>query len=336
MRRCGFALVVLVTSAACAGAEPVAPPLATSTTADVVERFAPVERRPVADATTTVREVAVGGRTRAYRLRASPAPAGGPGRPLALVLHGKGGSAEEMEQHSGLNTAADASGVVLAYLEGVEEGWSASPEPTELRPDPAADVDFARAVVDELTGTAHVDPDHVYVVGLSEGGIMALRLAAEHPDWFAGAASVAGQLPGPPSAVRPTGPVPVLSIYGDADPLRPIDGLVAASSGTPAIGKEPPRPTISTAETAEAFCRAGDAGERRREELPPTAPPDGTSISRDTCTNPDSGLRVVSITVHGGGHTWPGGTFPYRQAVVGATSRQLSAADTVIDFLLGG
>nr|Q5J1R3.1 RecName: Full=Putative esterase NocK; Flags: Precursor [Nocardia uniformis subsp. tsuyamanensis]AAT09798.1 NocK [Nocardia uniformis subsp. tsuyamanensis] len=339
-RRSGLALAVLVSSAACAGAEPVAPPPAPAPTAPsavAVERFTPVERRPVADATTTAREVVVAGRTRAYRLHASPgAPALPEGRPLALVLHGKGGSAEEMERHSGLNAAADAAGVALAYLEGVAEGWSASPEPTDLRPDPDADVDFARAVVDELTGAARVDPDHVYAIGFSEGGMMALRLAAEHPDWFAGVASVAGQLPSPPAEVRPTGPIPVLSIYGDADPLRPFDGLSTAPADTPAIGKEPPKPTISTAETVEAFCRAGGADERRREEARPAAAPGGTSTSRETCANPDSGLRVVSITVHGGGHTWPGGTFPYRPAVVGATDRQLSTADTAVDFLLGG
>ncbi|WP_306744688.1 alpha/beta hydrolase family esterase [Saccharothrix yanglingensis] len=339
LSRCSSALVIVVAPvalAACSGPEPAAPPPTTSSISPVAEQTRrPVERRPVTDAATTVREISVAGRTRSYRLRASPAPVDDPGRPLALVLHGKGGSAEEMERHSGLNAVADAAGVALAYLEGVDEGWSASPKPTELRPDPAADVDFARAVVDELTDVAQVDPDHVYAVGLSEGGIMALRLAAEHPDWFAAVASVAGQLPGPPAEVRPTGPVPVLSIYGDADPLRPIGGLVDVPPGTPVIGKEPPKPTLSTAETVEAFCRVGDADERRHEELPATATPDGTSLSRDSCTNPDSGLRVVSITVHGGGHTWPGGTFPHRPSTVGVTSGQLSAADTVVDFLLG-
>ncbi|WP_016697839.1 alpha/beta hydrolase family esterase, partial [Actinoalloteichus spitiensis] len=294
----------------------------------------PRPARPITDAVTTVRSVPVDGRDRSFRLRLSPGPAEDDGWPLLLALHGKGGSALEMEEHSGLNEAADAAGVAVAYLEGVDQGWGAAPRPTELRPDPNADVAYTRAVLDQLLDDARINPDRVFVVGFSEGAIMALRLAAEHPDWFAAAASVAGQLPAPPAEVRPSGPIPLLSIYGDADPLRPIEGLTSQPEGTPPIGREPPRPTVSTADTVDAFCRAGGADEQHHEEPPLTAPPDGTSLTRATCVNPDTGLEVVSIVVRGGGHTWPGGTFPNPARTVGVTSRQISAAETVLDFLV--
>ncbi len=294
----------------------------------------PAQRRVVTDAATEVREITLAGTSRSYRLHISGLPAEGAGWPLLLVLHGKGGSAARMERYSGLNEAADARGVAVAYLEGRHEGWAAAPRPTRLRPDPESDVDFAGAVIDELIRTAGVDPDHVYVAGFSEGGAMALRLAAERPGWFAAAASVAGQLAGPPAPVRPRGPIPVLSIYGDADPLRPIGGLAGVPERTPEIGKEPPMPTQSTAETVAAFREAGGASRHRHEDLPATAPADGTSVSRDTWTNPGTGLQVVSVIVHGGGHTWPGGDFRSPARTVGATSGQLSAAETVLDFLV--
>ncbi|APU15013.1 MULTISPECIES: alpha/beta hydrolase family esterase [Actinoalloteichus] len=331
-QRCALAIAVTTALTACTAPEPAAPPAPADPAAAGEE--APAALRPATDAVTTLRDISVAGTPRSYRLRMAESPAEHPGRPLILVLHGKGGSAAEMERYSGLNAAADAHGVAAAYLQGANEGWGASPQPTALRPDPDADIDFARAVIDELTSTTQIDPDRVAVAGFSEGGLMALRLAAEHPDWFTAAASVAGQLPGPPVPVQPSGPIPLLSVYGDADPLRPIDGLTTPPEGTPPIGQEPPRPTISTADTVNAFCRAGGADEHRHEELPDTDQPDGTSLTRDTCTNPTTGLRVESIVVHGGGHTWPGGEFPNPPRTVGTTSRQLSAADAVVDFLL--
>jgi polyhydroxybutyrate depolymerase len=332
-----LAAAVLVLSGACsspAREPPRESPPSTVTSPATPLGDVPARPRPgpVTDARTDVREIVVAGQARSYLLHMSARPV--EGTPLLLVLHGKGGSAQEMERYTGLNAAADAAGVAVAYLQGRYDGWAAAPRPTALRPDPAADVDFARAVIDELVDTAAVDPERVYVAGFSAGGAMALRLAAEHPGWFAAAASVAGQLPGPPAPVRPTGPIPVLSIYGDADPLRPIGGLADPPPATPGIGQEPPIATISTADTVAAFCRAGEAGELSREDLPAAAPPDGTSVSRSTCANPETGLRVTSLVVHGGGHTWPGGEFRTRARTVGVTSRQLSAATTVLDFLV--
>ncbi|WP_460444167.1 CE1 family esterase, partial [Amycolatopsis cihanbeyliensis] len=191
------ALVSLVPVLLCGCSSPEQPPPRPAVSSSLADGGGtPAKRRPVTDADTEVREITAAGRSRSYRLHSSARPAEGAGRPLLLVLHGKGGSAERMERYSGLNEAADAVGVAVAYLEGLSAGWSASPRPTALRPNPAADVDFAHAVIEELSHTADIDPEHVYVAGFSEGGAMALRLAAERPDWFAAAASVAGQLAG--------------------------------------------------------------------------------------------------------------------------------------------
>ncbi|MFI9170977.1 hypothetical protein [Streptomyces lincolnensis] len=52
------------------------------------------------------------------------------------------------------------------------------------------------------------------------GGSMALRMAADRPGLLTGAAAVSGELPTGAAEVRPTGPVPVMIVYGADDPVR--------------------------------------------------------------------------------------------------------------------
>jgi len=43
---------------------------------------------------------------------------------------------------------------------------------------------------------------------------------------------------------------------------------------------------------------------------------------------------VISLTIVGGGHTWPGGPQYARPIVVGLASRQISASREIADFML--
>ncbi|MZD54569.1 hypothetical protein GTX07_12095, partial [Streptomyces sp. SID5606] len=58
------------------------------------------------------------------------------------------------------------------------------------------------------------------------------------------------------AAVKPTGPVPVLVVYGADDPVRPLAGLPSP----PPDPEEPILPSLSARDTAEAFADAGGAG----------------------------------------------------------------------------
>jgi polyhydroxybutyrate depolymerase len=271
-------------------------------------------------------QLRVDGDTRRYLLHR---PAADGRRPLVIAFHGRGADAAEMREKTRLEEAAAARGMLVAFPEGIAHGWGAGTRVTKQRPDPDLDVRFTEALIKHLVRTERADPERVYVVGFSNGGSMALRMAADRPGLLAGAASVSGQLPSGDAAVKPAGPVPVMVVYGADDPVRPLAGWPSP----PPDPEEPIVPTLSARDSAQAFASAGGAGEPvtreekgydrtvwRLEEAPKGDRPDGT---------------VQLLVVHDAGHTWPGSTVPPPEGF-GPVSKALNATDTILDFLTGG
>ncbi|MFE6845493.1 alpha/beta hydrolase family esterase [Streptomyces sp. NPDC057686] len=263
----------------------------------------------------------VDGGTREYLLH-RPAAAGGGPRPLLIAFHGRGADAEHLRRQSGLDRAAESRGMLLVYPEARGKAWGASTAPTPERPDPDADVRFTEALIAGLVRTGRADPHRVYVAGFSNGGSMALRMAAQRPDLVAGAAAVSGELPTGSAAVKPTGPVPVLIVYGAEDPVRPLAGL--PSPGPAGPGEEPITATMSARASAEAFATAGGAGGPAEEG--------GPGYDSVTWQPGPAGAAVRLLVMHGAGHTWPGSAVA-PPAGFGPVSTALDASSTLLDFL---
>ncbi|MEV5866129.1 PHB depolymerase family esterase [Streptomyces tendae] len=280
-------------------------------------------------------QLRVDGDIRQYLLHRPPAQAAdgdgngdGP-KPLLIAFHGRGADAAELRAKTRLERAATARGMLVAFPEGLGRGWGAGAQATKQRPDPALDVRFTEALIKHLVRTERADPDQVYVAGFSNGGSMALRMAAERPALLAGAASVSGQLPTGDAAVEPTGPVPVMVVYGADDPVRPLSGLPSP----PPDPEEPILPTRSARDSAAAFAAAGGAGE------PVTREEKGYDrtvwrLGKDDAPGGDrrSGGTVQLLVVDDAGHTWPGSTVPPPEGF-GPVSKALDATDTILDFL---
>lgn len=246
-------------------------------------------------------------------------------RPLLLAFHGRGESAEDMRERAHLDKAAGARGMLVAHLEAVQQVWSADTAPTPRRPDPNTDLRFADALISTLVSKGEADPERVYAAGFSNGGSMALRLAAERPAKVAGAASVSGQLAVGPAKAGPAGPVPVMIVYGADDPVRPMAGV--PNPPPPAAGQEPMTATVSTRAGAEAFARAAGTKPPVTEERP------GYVRTLWAAAKP-GGTPVELLVMKGAGHTWPGSTVS-PPPDFGRTSKALNATTTVLDFLQG-
>ncbi|GAA1358280.1 alpha/beta hydrolase family esterase [Streptomyces beijiangensis] len=271
-------------------------------------------------ATDTREQLRVDGSTRTYLLH-SPAARDDSPKPLVIAFHGSGEGAAGMRERTGLDRAAASRSLLIAYPEGLRHAWGAGSVATGERPDPDADVRFTEALVQELVRTGKADPDRVYAVGFSNGGSMALRMAAQRPGLLAGAASVAGQLPTGAARVRPTGPVPVMIIHGADDPVRPVGGL--PDPGPARAGAAPITPTMSSLASAQAFAAAdGARGASLRSEA---------GYDRITWRPGPSGATVQLLVMHGAGHTWPG-TSATPPAGFGRVSRVLDATGTILGF----
>jgi polyhydroxybutyrate depolymerase len=163
------------------------------------------------------------------------------------------------------------------------------------------DVAFLRAIIDWSADRYGTFPDRVIVAGMSNGACMAHRMALEASDQVAVLAAVSGQMPASLADTAPSHAVSAVLIHGTADSVAPITGGYSRHRGP---NGELRGRVLSMDESGARWraidrCPAGPS-ETRATEL----------SSRDTSQAGAGGTRVVTWTVFGGGHTWPGTPVP--------------------------
>ncbi len=75
-----------------------------------------------------------------------------------------------------------------------------------------------------------MDRKRVYLIGHSNGGSMAYRMACQFSDQVAGIASLAGTTFMDPTQCRPSEPVNILHIHGTAETIDPYAGGADSTS----------------------------------------------------------------------------------------------------------
>jgi polyhydroxybutyrate depolymerase len=142
--------------------------------------------------------------------------------PLLILLHGYALDSKLAVGYWHIGPIAEAHGIIYVAPDGTKddkgkEFWNA----TEACCGPAnADVDdsaYLAAVIDDVTSRYDVDPHRIFVVGHSNGGFMAYRMACDHADVVAGIVSLEGAMIGGNTKCEPSEPVSVLAIHGQAD-----------------------------------------------------------------------------------------------------------------------
>jgi polyhydroxybutyrate depolymerase len=267
-------------------------------------------------------ELTIGGRERRFTVRPPQAAPDDRPVPLTLVLHGNnpdGSGARMMREWTTFNAQADRWGFAIAYPEGHQGCWADGRGVTTADEAGVDDVAFLTALIDwsaERYGTA---PDRTVVAGISNGAIMAHRLAVEASAQVAVMAAVAGQLPAALRDVRPTHAVSAMLIHGTADELAPIEGGHSRRRGPD--GELRGR-TLSLRETAEHWSAI--------DRCPP-GETHTTEFSSRTTTGPGvGGTRVAAWTVFGGGHSWPGMSIPPEWNV--PVTKEFDAAEEICRF----
>ena len=250
---------------------------------------------------------------------------------LVVALHGRGSSADEMRAVTRLDERAAEAGLAVVYPDALDGGWGDDTFSSPNRPAGDEDVVFLAGLVRELQADPRVGDGPIGMVGFSNGASMALRYASERPDDVRAVVSVAGQLPRDP-LIRPSGRVPLLAVYGTADPVRPYETGISA---TPGRRPGDPTPTLPTPDTVAAFVAVG-AAPTDHEVLEETDsdPADGTRVRTERWTDGDGTVAILR-TIVDGGHTWPSSSGQFTGGVTfGAISREIDASAEAIAFLL--
>jgi polyhydroxybutyrate depolymerase len=244
---------------------------------------------------TTTRTIKVDGRERTYLVHRPTTIDRGDPTSLVVVLHGGFGPVAQARLAYGWDAKADAARFVVAYPNGLDKAWNAGTCCGRPQRDGVDDVKFLDAVIDDVTKAEGIVPDRVYATGISNGGMMAYRLACERPGKVAAIGPVAASMTVSCEQPQPR-PTAVMHIHG----LDDRNVLFAGGVGTKGVAKDS-RPSIpSVIERWRAID--GCTG-------PPVTATAGavTTVTSAPCA---AGTEVVLVTVAGAGHQWPGSAPP--------------------------
>lgn len=225
--------------------------------------------------------------------------------PVVVALHGAFSTAREFERESGFSLLADRERFLVVYPQGIGLGdlfrhWNSGHCCGKARKMNLDDVGFVLAAVDDVARRNPVDRTRLYLVGFSNGGMLAYRIAAEHPQVVAAVAVASGTIGGVPAAnepewsvPRPKQPVSVLALHGRADTHVPYDGGRAAQS----------RSMISAISVARSIGFWVDAD--GCDPKPQVESMGGGRVERQAWSGCRDDAEVVLYSIDGWGHEWP-------------------------------
>jgi polyhydroxybutyrate depolymerase len=219
--------------------------------------------------------------------------------PFLLVLHGLGDSGSHFAQRLGLAELSRAKRFAYAAPDGSIDpikrrfwnAWNACCDFDELGPD---HVRALGELLDRAAKHPALDPKRRYVLGFSNGGFMAHRLACEVAG-LAAVASIAGAGPSATESCRAPTATAILQVHGDAD-------TVIAYGGGHTLN-DPRLPLhASAADTVGGWAKRNGCGPPRDTsaflDLEPALPGKETSVLAYTAC----GRSVELWTVKGGEH----------------------------------
>jgi polyhydroxybutyrate depolymerase len=286
---------------------------------------------PVAASQVTI---PVHGAERSYILDVPASATAGRPAPLVVDLHGMSEGAVVHRQVSRFADLGQDKGFITATPMG--RGPAASVF-FDARPG-SVDVDFVRAVLDDVGSKQCVDPRRVYAAGYSNGAFLSSTLACVMADRFAAVAPVEGirDIPG----CKPSRRVPVIAFHGTADEWVRYGGGVSVPASKVAIPAEwtGPRdlPGINSVipgsifepipKVVAAWARRNGCSGSPRE----TAASSEVTLVAYGCPK---GAEVELYRITGAGHTWPGSAAMVPLApVLGKTTTSIDATGLIWAF----
>ncbi|MCE9532259.1 MAG: dienelactone hydrolase family protein [Planctomycetes bacterium] len=243
--------------------------------------------------------------------------------PVVLALHGAAMNGSMMVWFSGLTKKSDEVGFIVVYPSGTGVGpfltWNAGGFKGKMAASKPDDVAFIGKLLDDLGTVVKFDQKRVFACGMSNGGMMCYRLAAELSDRIAAIAPVAGTIAIEES--KPKRPVPVIHFHGTMDTFVPFD---STKSKSPSFIR-----LKGVEDSIRTWVTLNGCDEKPKSD---TLSKDGDDmkVRRKFYGGGKNGAEVILVEIEDGGHTWPGMTPP--ASFMGKSAKNISANDLMWEF----
>ena len=255
---------------------------------------------------------------RSYFIYSPGGRAGGRAAPLVVMLHGCTQTAADLARSTRMNDLADRHGFVVAYPQQSGKhnrqgcwNWFLPAHQRRAAGEPAVIAGITQAMT-ASSSALEVDPERVFLAGMSAGGAMAVILAATYPELYAGLAVHSG-LPyaaatsqesafqamarGAPSGNGRAGVLDAIVERG-----RPLPTIVIHGTSDSIVSR------VNGERTVEQWLRAnGLDGDPARPEVVRERVTGGHAYTRSRWSDGAGSPLVEYLEVDGLGHAWSGG-----------------------------
>jgi len=236
--------------------------------------------------------------------------------PLIIGLHGYTAESPYAQSYFQLEKVADKKGILTVYPSGSKDSngylfWNATPACCNFDSSTVDDEAYLLSIIDSVSKDYAVDPARIYIIGHSNGGFMAHRMACNQSDRIAAIVSLSGMTYSNPKSCKPASPVSVLQIHGTNDAVISYTGGYLFSSAYPSARK-----------TIDLWGRINECGKKAYRVLP------RLDLDRKLSGAETTVLRYKGCKTRATSELWT--------INKGKHSPELSAkfADSVVSFLL--
>lgn len=239
--------------------------------------------------------------------------------PLVLNLHGYTSNAFQQVFYTNMNAVAEENDFVVVFPDGTTDQYGITFWNSEILGESVNDLGYLEALIDSMILNYNIDPNRVYMCGMSNGGFMSYYSACELSDRIAAIASVTGTMN---NAIldncNPERAVPVLEIHGTADGTVPYNGASSTGSFQTMMPIE---------EVVDFWVNHNNCMLESELELEDISTSDMSTVTHFKYTGGDNGSSVEHYRINEGGHTWPGSIIP-----LPSTNHDIIASEVIWDF----
>jgi polyhydroxybutyrate depolymerase len=250
--------------------------------------------------------------------------------PVVLNLHGGGGDAASHRAWTRMDVAAERHGFIAVYPDGTGRipgkllVWNAGTCCGRAPAQGVDDVGFLLRLLDTLEARVAIDRARVYATGLSNGAMMAQRLAADAADRIAAIAPVAGSLV--VTRFAPSRAMPVMHFHSVNDPRA----LYTGGLGPPFPGTQT-RVMHPAVEDSIGRWKTANACPSEPQTAPTIHAAGGHTATRLTWSPCRDHSEVVLWRLTGAGHVWPGAA-PFLPRLLGPATSVVDANEEMWRF----